>query len=188
MAHRPVGTGVTATFAAAGTAKTTAAFQVQSNSVRIVPVGTAVNVAIGTDPVATKADYYIPSGGSAVLALTKASQAVSSITKGSTTTITCPEGTQMPFVVGNRVTLTDANDSNWTTLINDTKVLTVDSSSDYQGYFQTRLTVEANTSGISTAFNFKGASLVNTLKVSAIPNGAAAGSIWVQQVQVSGDA
>jgi len=120
--------------------------------------------------------------------MTKASQAVESITKGSTTTITCPEGTQMPFVVGNRVTLTDANDSNWTTLINDTKVLTVDSSSDYQGYFQTRLTVEANTSGISTAFNFKGASLVNTLKVSAIPNGAAAGSIWVQQVQVSGDA
>jgi len=188
MAHRPVGTGVTATFAAAGTAKTTAAFQVQSNSVRIVPVGTAVNVAIGTDPVATTSDYYIPSGGSAVLAMTKASQAVESITKGSTTTITCPEGTQMPFVVGNRVTLTDANDSNWTTLINDTKVLTVDSSSDYQGYFQTRLTVEANTSGISTAFNFKGASLVNTLKVSAIPNGAAAGSIWVQQVQVSGDA
>ena len=188
MAHRPVGTGVTATFAAAGTAKTTAAFQVQSNSVRIVPVGTAVNVAIGTDPVATTSDYYIPSGGSAVLAMTKASQAVESITKGSTTIITCPEGTQMPFVVGNRVTLTDANDSNWTTLINDTKVLTVDSSSDYQGYFQTRLTVEANTSGISTAFNFKGASLVNTLKVSAIPNGAAAGSIWVQQVQVSGDA
>tara|TARA_R100000152_G_C6647935_1_gene90413 strand:- start:35 stop:601 length:567 start_codon:yes stop_codon:yes gene_type:complete len=188
MAHRPVGTGVTATFAAAGTAKTTAAFQVQSNSVRIVPVGTAVNVAIGTDPVATTSDYYIPSGGSAVLAMTKASQAVESITKGSTTTITCPEGTQMPFVVGNRVTLTDANDSNWTTLINDTKVLSVDSSSDYQGYFQTRLTVEANTSGISTAFNFKGASLVNTLKVSAIPNGAAAGSIWVQQVQVSGDA
>ena len=188
MAHRPVGTGVTATFAAAGTAKTTAAFQVQSNSVRIVPVGTAVNVAIGTDPVATAADYYIPSGGSAVLALTKASQAVASITKGSTTTITCPEGTQMPFVVGNRVTLTDANDSNWTTLINDTKVLTVDSSTGVQGYFQTRLTVEANTSGISTAFNFKGASLVNTLKVSAIPNGAAAGSIWVQQVQVSGDA
>ena len=123
MAHRPVGTGVTATFAAAGTAKTTAAFQVQSNSVRIVPVGTAVNVAIGTDPMATTSDYYIPSGGSAVLALTKASQAVASITKGSTTVLVAPEGTQMPFVVGNRVTLTDANDSNWTTLINDTKVL-----------------------------------------------------------------
>ena len=186
MAHRPVGTGLSIT--TAGTAATSTAFNVQSNVLRVVAVTAAVNVAIGTDPVATKADYYIPSGGSAVLALTKASQAVASITKGSTTTITCPEGTQMPFVVGNRVTLTDANDSNWTTLINDTKVLTVDSSSDYQGYFQTRLTVEANTSGISTAFNFKGASLVNTLKVSAIPNGAAAGSIWVQQVQVSGDA
>ena len=149
---------------------------------------TAVNVAIGTDPVATTSDYYIPSGGSAVLGITKASQAVESITKGSTTTITCPEGTQMPFSVGNRVTLTDANDSNWTTLINDTKVLTVDSTTNTSGYFRTRLTVEANTSGISTAFSLTGASLVSSLKVSAIPNGAAAGSIWVQQVQVSGDA
>ena len=94
----------------------------------------------------------------------------------------------MPFSVGNRVTLTDANDSNWTTLINDTKVLTVDSTTNTSGYFRTRLTVEANTSGISTAFSLTGASLVSSLKVSAIPNGAAAGSIWVQQVQVSGDA
>ena len=186
MAHRPVGTGLSIT--TAGTAATSTAFNVQSNVLRVVAVTAAVNVAIGTDPVASKTDYYIPAGGSATLAMTKASQQVVSISKANGAVITCPEGTQMPFVVGNRVTLTDANDSNWTTLINDTKVLSVDSSSDYQGYFQTRLTVEANTSGISTAFNFKGASLVNTLKVSAIPNGAAAGSIWVQQVQVSGDA
>ena len=186
MAHRPVGTGLSIT--SAGTAATSTAFNVQSNVLRVVAVTAAVNVAIGTDPVAAKTDYYIPAGGSATLAMTKASQQVVSISKANGAVITCPEGTQMPFVVGDRVTLTDANDSNWTTLINDTKVLSVDSSSDYQGYFQTRLTVEANTSGISTAFNFKGASLVNTLKVSAIPNGAAAGSIWVQQVQVSGDA
>ena len=188
MAHRPVGTGVTATFAAAGTAKTTAAFQVQSNSVRIVPVGTAVNVAIGTDPVATTADYYIPSGGSAVLGVTKASNAVASITKGATTIITCPEGTQMPFVVGDRVTLTDANDSNWTTLINDTQVTAVDSTSNTSGYFQTRVTVEANTSGISTTFSLTGATLTRSLKLSAVANGAAAGQVWLQQVQVSGDA
>ena len=188
MAHRPVGTGVTATFAAAGTAKTTAAFNVQSNSVRIVPVGTAVNVAIGTDPVATTSDYYIPSGGSAVLAVTKASQVVESITKGSTTVLVGPEGTQMPFKIGDRVTLTGANDSNWTTLISDTKVIAVDVTWNQGGTYGTKVTVEANTSGISTAFSYNGASLINSLKVSAIPNGAAAGSIWVQQVQVSGDA
>ena len=186
MAHRPVGTGLSIT--TAGTAATSTAFNVQSNVLRVVAVTAAVNVAIGTDPVAAKTDYYIPAGGSATLAMTKASQQVVSISKANGAVITCPEGTQMPFVVGDRVTLTDANDSNWTTLINDTQVTAVDSTSNTSGYFQTRVTVEANTSGISTAFSFNGASLVNSLKVSAIPNGAAAGSIWVQQVQVSGDA
>ena len=188
MAHRPVGTGVTATFAAAGTAKTTAAFNVQSDSVRIVPVGTAVNVAIGTDPVATTSDYYIPSGGSAVLGITKSSQAVQSITKGSTTIITCPEGQTMPFEIGMRVSLSAANDTNWTAKVNDTKVVSIDQTAGLSGYYQTRVTVEANTAAISTAFNYSGAQLHNSLKVSALPNGAAAGSIWVQQVQVSGDA
>ena len=94
----------------------------------------------------------------------------------------------MPFKVGDRVTLTGANDSNWTTLISDTKVTAVDVTWNQGGTYGTKVTVEANTSGISTTFSYNGASLINSLKVSAIPNGAAAGSIWVQQVQVSGDA
>ena len=94
----------------------------------------------------------------------------------------------MPFVVGDRVSLTAANDTNWTTKINDTQVTAVDATTNVDGYHQTRVTVEANTAAISTAFSYNGAALVNSLKVSALPNGAAAGSIWVQQVQVSGDA
>ena len=71
MAHRVVGTGQSITFAAAGTAVTSSSFKVQSNTVRLCAVGCAVNVAIGTEPVASKTDYYIPSGGTAVLSLSK---------------------------------------------------------------------------------------------------------------------
>ena len=67
MAHRVVGTGQSITFAAAGTAVTSSSFKVQSNTVRLCAVGCAVNVAIGTEPVADKTDYYIPSGGTATL-------------------------------------------------------------------------------------------------------------------------
>ena len=170
MAHRVVGTGQSITFAAAGTAVTSSSFKVQSNTVRLCAVGCAVNVAIGTEPVASTTDYYIPSGGTA-------------------TTIVCPEGTQMPFVVGDRVTIQDSSDSNYDTKISNARVTSVLSSSGRDGYFQTRIVTNADTSGISTAFAAEcHATLYKTASVSAIPNGGAAGSLWIQQVQVSGDA
>ncbi len=189
MAHRVVGTGQSITFAAAGTAVTSSAFKVQSNTVRLCAVGCAVNVAIGTEPVASKTDYYIPSGGTATLAITKASQRVTDIIVGAATTLVCPEGTQMPFVVGDRVTISGANDSNYDTKISNAQVTTVYHSSGRDGYFQTRIKVSADTSGISTAFSAEShATLYRSNSVSAIPNGGAAGSLWIQQVQVSGDA
>ena len=189
MAHRVVGTGQSITFAAAGTAVTSSSFKVQSNTVRLCAVGCAVNVAIGTEPVASKTDYYIPSGGTATLALTKASQRVISVIVGSATTLVCPEGTQMPFVVGDRVTITGSNDSNYDTKISNARVTSVLSSSGRDGYFQPRIVTNADTSGISTAFS-EGchASLYKTASISAIPNGGAAGSLWIQQVQTTGDA
>ena len=189
MAHRVVGTGQSITFAAAGTAVTSSAFKVQSNTVRLCAVGCAVNVAIGTEPVASTSDYYVPAGGTATLAMTKASQRVVDIIVGAATTLVCPEGTQMPFVVGDRVTIQDSSDSNYDTKISNSRVTSVLSSSGRDGYFQTRIVTNADTSGISTAFAAEcHATLYKTASVSAIPNGGAAGSLWIQQVQVSGDA
>jgi len=95
----------------------------------------------------------------------------------------------MPFVVGDRVTIQDSSDSNYDTKISNAQVTNVYHSSGRDGYFQTRIKVSADTSGISTAFD-PGchASLYRSNSVSAIPNGGAAGSLWIQQVQVSGDA
>ena len=188
MAHRAVGAGQS--IALAGTAATSSAFKVQSSVVRVVAKGAPAFVAIGTNPVATTSDYYVPAGGTATLGITKASQRVVDIIVGAATTLVCPEGTQMPFVVGDRVTIQDSSDSNYDTKINNAKVTAVYASSGRDGYFQTRIRVAADTSGISTAFDPKcHASLYKSLSVSALtPDGATGGVLYAQQVQTSGDA
>ena len=187
MAHRAVGAGQSIALAGAAA---TATFKVQSSVMRVVAKGAPAFVAIGTEPTATTSDYYVPAGGTATLALTKASQRVVNVIVGSATTLVCPEGTQMPFVLGDRVTIQDSSDSNYDTKISNARVTQVLSSSGRDGYFQTRIVVAADTSGISTAFDAKcHASLYKSLSVSALtPDGATGGVLYAQQVQTSGDA
>ena len=124
----------------------------------------------------------------------KMSQRVVSITKGATTTLAAPEGTTMPFNIGDRVTLdyegNTINDSNYTTLINDTKVVGKSRGAGVGGDFSEKVTVEANTSGVSTAFTPTGnATLFMSNKVSVIsPNPTAASVVYIQQVQTTGSA
>ena len=192
MAYRTVGAGQS--IALTGTATTSTAFKVQSNVLRIVASGADAYVAIGTDPVATTTDFIVPSSEPESLAMLKMSQRVVSITKGATTTLAAPEGTQMPFNIGDRVTLDfegDAtNDSNYTTLINDTKVVGKSRSAGVGGDFEEKITVEANTSGVSTAFTPTGnATLFMSNKVSVIsPNSDANSVVQIQQVQTTGSA
>ena len=192
MAHRTVGAGQS--IALTGTATTSSAFKVQSNVLRIVATGANAFVAIGTDPVATPSDYVVTPQDACTLAMLKQSQRVVSITKGTTTVLEAPEGTQMPFNIGDRVTLdyegNTANDVNYTTLINDTKVIGKSRSAGVGGDFSEKVTVEANTSGVSTAFTPTGnATLFMSNKVSVIsPNPTAASVVYIQQVQTTGSA
>jgi hypothetical protein len=183
MAHRPIGTGTSIT--TSGTASTTSAFVVQSDSIRIVALDENAFVKVNSEPIATKADYLVVAGRPETLAMTKASQRVVGITTGATTIITCPEGTQMPFVVGDRVTLSAANDAEYTTAISHAEVTAVNTTSSYDGNFQTSITVNADTSGIVTAFAHRDSTLRRSFKVSAITEGGS-GQLYVQQVQVSG--
>ena len=192
MAYRTVGAGQS--IALTGTATTSTAFKVQSNVLRIVASGADAYVAIGTDPVATTTDFIVPSSEPESLAMLKMSQRVVSITKGTTTVLAAPEGTQMPFNIGDRVTLdyegNTINDSNYTTLISDTKVVGKSRSAGVGGDFEEKITVEANTAGVSTAFTPTGhATLFMSNKVSVIsPNPTAASVVYIQQVQTTGSA
>ena len=191
MAHRTVGVGQTIRLS--GTSTTSTAFKVQSNVLRIVASGANAYVAIGTDPVATATDYLVTSTQPETLAMLKQSQRVVGITKGTTTVLECPEGTQMPFNLGDRVTL-DAPaaliDSNWLTLINDTKVVGKSRTAGVGGDFLEKITVEANTAHITTAFSPQThATLFMSNKVSVIsPNPTAAAVAYIQQVQTTGSA
>ena len=185
MTIRPVGAG--ASVIIAGTATTSSAFRVQSNALRVVAKGKGCHIAIGTDPVATATNFYVAAGEPETIALTKASQVVVGVTKGSTTVITAPEGTQMPFGVGDRITMVDANDSNYNTLISNTQVTAVNTTSDIGGNFQSSITVEANTAGISTAFaTNSGASVFASQRISVLQGKADAGgggALYFQQIQ-----
>ena len=183
MTHKPVGVGASFNFSA-GTATTSTAFSVQSNAIRVVAVGAAAHIAVGGTPSATTADYFVPSGGTATLALTKASNRIVGVTIGTSTVLTCPEGTQLPFSVGDYVTLTGASEALYN--FTSAEVLSVDTSSGVEGLFQTRMTVNYNSSGILTAFSSPYASVVTANKVSAY--GVGAGTLYYQQVQLSGQA
>jgi hypothetical protein len=183
MAHRPVGAGSSFNFTA-GTATTSSAFSVQSSVLRVVAVGGDAFISVGGNPSATINDYYVPTGGTATIALTKASNRVVGITTGATTIVTVPEGTQVPFSVGDFVTLTANGQSYYN--FNHNEVLSIDTSSGVNGYHQTRMTVNYNSSGIVTAFSSQDASVILSNKVSA--RGVGAGTLYYQQVQISGQA
>ena len=183
MAHRPVGAGSSFNFTA-GAASTSSAFSVQSNVLRVVAVNGAAHVAIGTEPVATVADYYVPSGQAVTLALTKASNRVVGVTTGTTTVVTVPEGTQVPFGVGDYVSLTASGQSYYN--FTHAPVVSVDTTSSVSGSYQTKMTVAYNSSGIVTAFNPSDAEVRLSQKISAY--GAGAGTLYIQQVQITGQA
>jgi len=183
MAHRPVGAGSSFTFTA-GAATTSSAFTVQSSVLRVVAVGGSAHVAIGVTPAATNTDYYVPSGETVTLGLTKASNRVVGVTTGTTTIVTVPEGTQVPFAVGDYVSLTATGQSYYD--FTHQRVLSIDTSAGVDGYFSTRMTVNYNSSGIVTAFSAADASVVVSNKISAY--GVGSGTLYFQQVQITGQA
>jgi hypothetical protein len=134
-------------------------------------------------PVASTSDYYIPSGGTATSSSYKASNRVVGVTTGTTTIVSVPEGTQVPF--GTRRFCHPKSGSTYHNF-NHTEVLSVDTSAGVNGYFQTRMTVNYNSSGIITAFSSADATVITSNKVSAY--GAGSGTLYYQQVQISGDA
>ena len=193
MAHSPiVGTGISFTAVAAGTVSTS--FAIKSPYLRITPRSAGVHVAFSQTAATVTTDeggYYIPSGTSETLAMSRYSQKVVGITIGATTVLTCPEGQQMPFNVGNYVTLVGAADTNYDTKIRHALVTAVDNTAGFEGDFQTKLTVDSDTSGISTAFTSTPANsdvtLYSSARLAAKTDGAST-DVNIIQVQIAGDA
>ena len=198
MAHSPiVGTGISFTAVAAGTVSTS--FAIKSPYLRITPRSAGVHVAFSQTAATVTTDeggYYIPSGTSETLAMSRYSQKVVGITIGATTVLTCPEGQTMPFNVGNLVRLVCPITSSNGDIVNQynftAQVTAIDNTAmQAYGSFQTKVTVDAVTTGVSTAWTASNGRADTVLysagRLIAKSDGATT-DVNIIQVQTAGDA
>ena len=195
MALNPVGSGASIALTT-DTANTTSSIAQKANTLRVVLVGAdavqGAHVAIGTDASATTSDFYVVKNEPASINIFRpSSQSVVGITTGATTLIDFPEGTGSPFAVGSRVDLTVTGQSYYDDVVGFATVSKVWNGAGRNGNFSTRVTVDADTSGIVTAYSSDNyAELRNSFKVSALAKGGAVtgkSTLYYQQVQITGE-
>ena len=195
MALNPVGSGASIALTT-DTANTTSSIAQKANTLRVGLVGADAvqgdHVAIGTDASATTSDFYIVKNEPASINIFRpSSQRVVGITTGTTTLIDFPEGTGSPFAVGSRVDLTVTGQSYYDDVVGFATVSKVWDGANIGGHYSTRISVDANTSGIVTAYDSTNyAELRNSFKVSALAKGGAVtgkSTLYYQQVQISGE-
>ena len=196
MAHRVVvGTGMSVTTALASVASTS--FVIESQYVRLTPTTEGAHISISqtsVSPTATSSDYYIPAGETETLSMQRYSCPVVGVTTSDTATIIdCPEGMQVPFSVGNYVSLRTGIASMPEFMFDHARVTDVNTSNGVNGYHQTRLTCDGNTGGIITSFsadggfNVPGATLYSSARIASRSDGGA-GGLHIIQVQTTGEA
>ena len=196
MAHRVVvGTGMSVTTALASVASTS--FVIESQYVRLTPTTEGAHISISQtslSPTATSADYYIPAGETETLSMQRYSCPVVGVTTSDTATIIdCPEGMQVPFSVGNYVSLRTGIATMPEFMFDHARVTDVNTSNGVNGYHQTRLTCDGNTGGIMTSFsadggfNVPGATLYSSARIASRSDGGA-GGLHIIQVQTTGEA
>ena len=188
--HNPVGSVITLTTSA--TSGQSTQFDQQSDTVRIVATAGNNHVAIGSTPVAAVTDYLVQASGESFLSLGPIlSQRVTMVSAGSSTEIKFPEGVKgSPFAVGDTVSL--SGKSGWTfehahitgitypSYTSDDQRTVVTVSYDSSGWSGTWTDDDENPSGDT-------GTLRRSLMVAARTD-TSSGKIYIQQVQITGDA
>ena len=189
--QQPVGDLVS--FTATASSVQSSALAQKTQYVRVVAIDQDAHVAIGTNPTATTADYYVVADRPEVISIGKPrSQPVVGITTGSTTIIEFQQGTGSQFTVGDTVNLTVTDQDYYDTavtgaIVTSVNVKSANGSGDGTQGFGRIIVVAANTVAIATAYstaNF--AELRNAFKVAGIRGGSSNSVVKVQQVQVVG--
>ena len=128
--------------------------------------------------------------------MSRYSQKVVGITIGATTVLTCPEGQQMPFNVGNLVKLICPITSSNGDIVNQynfVALVTAIDNTAMQAYgtFQTKVTVDAITTGVSTAWtaiNGRADTVLYSAGRLIAKSDGASTDVNIIQVQTAGDA
>ena len=188
--HNPVGSVIT--LATTATSGQSTQFDQQSDTVRIVATAGNNHVAIGSTPVAAVTDYLVQASGESFLSLGPIlSQRVTMVSAGSSTEIKFPEGVKgSPFAVGDTVSL--SGKSGWTfehahitgitypSYTSDDQRTVVTVAYDSSGWSGTWTDDDENPSGDT-------GTLRRSLMVAARTD-TSSGKIYIQQVQITGDA
>ena len=200
MAHSPiVGTGISMTTALASGMSTS--FAIKTPYLRITARSEGAHVSFSQTATSVTADegsYYIPAGTSETLSMSRYSQKIVGITStvNDSTILTCPEGQTMPFNVGNVVQLVCPITSSNGDLVNQYNfigIVTAIDNTAMQAYgtFQTKVTVDASTLGVTTAWTASNGRADTVLysagRIAARSDGGPAG-LHIIQVQTTGDA
>ena len=206
MAHNPVvGTGKSIATALASAASTS--FAIESQYVRLTPVTEGANVVVSqtvNKPSAAATDYYIPAGTSETLSMQRYSCKIVGITTAASTSaattaftqLTCPEGQQVPFSIGNYVTLKNCNVAGFNTSIVHSRVVDINTTAGLDGSFQTKMTVDANCNlivgfdedaDVPGGKGFNDTPLYSSARVAARSDGGV-GGLHIIQVQTTGEA
>ena len=188
--HNPVGSVITLTTSA--TSGQSTQFDQQSDTVRIVATAGNNHVAIGSTPVAAVTDYLVQASGESFLSLGPIlSQRVTMVSAGSSTDIKFPEGVKgSPFALGDTVSL--SGKSGWTfehahitgitypSFTSDDQRTVVTVAYDSSGWSGTWTDDDENPSGNT-------GTLRRSLMVAARTD-TSSGKIYIQQVQIAGEA
>ena len=189
--HNPVGSVITLT--TSGTSSQSTQIDQQSDTVRIVATAGNNHVAIGSTPVAVVTDYLVQASGESFLSLGPIlSQRVTMVSAGSSTDIKFPEGVKgSPFAVGDTVSLS-SDKTGWSfehahitgitypSYTSDDQRTVVTISHDSSGWSGTWTDDDENPSGNT-------GTLRRSFMVAARTD-SGNGKIYIQQVQIAGDA
>ena len=194
MTLRTVGAGTSITTSAAS--QQSIPISGKSTAIRVVATGQNTHVAIGTDPTAAVTDFVVPKDSAATLAFSNTSAKISGITTATTYTyIDFPQGTSSPFAAGDYVSLDLADGSSQDYYeFTHKRVKQVYSSASAPNYgagenwFSQRIVVENDYGrNISTALSDDNTTLRGSFKVAARTD-SGSGKLYIQQVQIAGDA
>ena len=168
----------------------------KSTALRVVATGQNTHVAIGTEPTAAVTDFVVPKDSAATLAFSNTSAKVSSISTSTTyTIIDFPQGTSSPFAAGDYVTLEtpstggqdyyDFTHKRVYTVYDGTRTAYARQG---ENWFGQRIVVENDYGrNISTSLTDNNTTLRSSFKVAARTD-SGSGKLYIQQVQIAGDA
>jgi|TARA_X000000368_G_scaffold387155_1_gene347666 hypothetical protein len=194
MTLRTVGAGTSIT---TGTSSQQSGFiSGKSTALRVVATGQNTHVAIGTDPTAAVTDFVVPKDSAATLAFSNTSAKVVSISTSTTyTLIDFPQGTSSPFGVGDYVTLdlADGSDQDYYPFTHKRVYAVYDKgrtayARQGENWFGQRIVIENDYGrNISTSLLDNNTTLRASFKVAARTD-TGSGKLYIQQVQISGEA